>query len=168
MPSGKQRIDRAAEMLADFVMKVAAAGLAVMTLVISWQVFARYVLNDSPLWSEAAALIIMLYFVLLAAAVGVYERFHLGFRWLVSRLPVRPKRAVFVFGQMLIMAFGAAMAWNGVALVDYTASHIIPALNLSRSLAYWPFILCGGLMMLFAFVNCVALVLERKDVDPWS
>ena len=155
-------------MLADFVMKVAAAGLAVMTLVISWQVFARYVLNDSPLWSEAAALIIMLYFVLLAAAVGVYERFHLGFRWLVSRLPVRPKRAVFVFGQMLIMAFGAAMAWNGVALVDYTASHIIPALNLSRSLAYWPFILCGGLMMLFAFVNCVALVLERKDVDPWS
>ncbi len=168
MPSGKQRIDRAAEMLADFVMKVAAAGLAVMTLVISWQVFARYVLNDSPLWSEAAALIIMLYFVLLAAAVGVYERFHLGFRWLVSRLPVRPKRAVFVFGQMLIMAFGAAMAWNGVALVDYTASHIIPTLNLSRSLAYWPFILCGGLMMLFAFVNCVALVLERKDVDPWS
>ncbi len=155
-------------MLADFVMKVAAAGLAVMTLVISWQVFARYVLNDSPLWSEAAALIIMLYFVLLAAAVGVYERFHLGFRWLVSRLPVRPKRAVFVFGQMLIMAFGAAMAWNGVALVDYTASHIIPTLNLSRSLAYWPFILCGGLMMLFAFVNCVALVLERKDVDPWS
>ena len=168
MPSGKQRIDRAAEMLADFVMKVAAAGLAVMTLVISWQVFARYVLNDSPLWSEAAALIIMLYFVLLAAAVGVYERFHLGFRWLVSRLPVRPKRAVFVFGQILIMAFGAAMAWNGVALVDYTASHIIPTLNLSRSLAYWPFILCGGLMMLFAFVNCVALVLERKDVDPWS
>ena len=168
MPSGKQRIDRAAEMLADFVMKVAAAGLAVMTLVISWQVFARYVLNDSPLWSEAAALIIMLYFVLLAAAVGVYERFHLGFRWLVSRLPVRPKRAVFVFGQVLIMAFGAAMAWNGVALVDYTASHIIPTLNLSRSLAYWPFILCGGLMMLFAFVNCVALVLERKDVDPWS
>ena len=168
MPSGKQRIDRAAEMLADFVMKAAAAGLAVMTLVISWQVFARYVLNDSPLWSEAAALIIMLYFVLLAAAVGVYERFHLGFRWLVSRLPVRPKRAVFVFGQMLIMAFGAAMAWNGVALVDYTASHIIPTLNLSRSLAYWPFILCGGLMMLFAFVNCVALVLERKDVDPWS
>ncbi len=168
MLSGKQRVDRAAEMLADFVLKVAAAGLALMTLVISWQVFARYVLNDSPPWSEAAALVIMLYFVLLAAAVGVYEKFHLGFRWLVSRLPVRPKRAVFIFGQMLIMAFGAAMAWNGVALVDYTASHIIPTLNLSRSVAYWPFILCGGLMMLFAFVNCVALVLGRRDVDPWS
>ena len=168
MLSGKQRVDRAAELLADFVLKVAAAGLALMTLVISWQVFARYVLNDSPLWSEAAALLIMLYFVLLAAAVGVYEKFHLGFRWLVSRLPVRPKRAVFLFGQMLIMAFGAAMAFSGMALVDYTASHIIPTLKLSRSVAYWPFVLCGGLMMLFAFVNCVALVLGRRDVDPWS
>ena len=168
MLSDKHRVDRAAAMLADFVLKVAATGLVVMTLVISWQVFARYVLNDSPTWSEAAALVIMLYFVFLAAAVGVYQEFHLGFRWLVSRLPVRPKRAVFIFGQMLIMAFGAAMAWNGMALVDYTASHIIPTLNLSRSVAYWPFILCGGLMMLFAIVNCVALILERRDVDPWS
>ncbi len=168
MLSGKQRVDRATGMLANFVLSAAAAGLAVMTLVISWQVFARYVLNDSPLWSEAAALIVMVYFVLLAAAVGVYEKFHLGFRWLVSKLPMRPKRGVFIFGQMLIMAFGAAMAFSGMALVDYTASHIIPTLKLSRSVAYWPFVLCGGLMMLFAFVNCVALVLGRRDVDPWS
>ena len=168
MLSARQRVDRAAGMLAKFVLSAAAAGLALMTLVISWQVFARYVLNDSPPWSEAAALIVMVYFVLLAAAVGVYEKFHLGFRWLVSKLPMRPKRGVFIFGQMMIMAFGAAMAFNGMALVDYTASHIIPTLKLSRSVAYWPFVLCGGLMMLFALVNCAALLLSRRDVDPWS
>ena len=168
MLSARQRVDRAAGMLAKFVLSAAAAGLALMTLVISWQVFARYVLNDSPPWSEAAALIVMVYFVLLAAAVGVYEKFHLGFRWLVSKLPMRPKRGVFIFGQVMIMAFGAAMAFNGMALVDYTASHIIPTLKLSRSVAYWPFVLCGGLMMLFASVNCAALLLSRRDVDPWS
>ena len=168
MLPAKQSIDRAAGVLADYVLKAAAAGLALMTLVISWQVFARYVLNDSPTWSEAAALIVMVYFVLLAAAVGVYERFHLGFRWLVSKLPIRPKRGVFIFGQLLIMAFGAAMAFNGMALVDFTATHIIPTLQLSRSVAYWPFVLCGGLTMLFALVNCVVLILSRRDVDPWN
>lgn len=168
MPSLKPVLDRAAGILADIVLKAAAAGLVVMTLVISWQVFARYVLNDSPPWSEAAALIVMVCFVLLAAAVGVYEKFHLGFRWLVSMLPMRLKRAVFVFGQVLILVFGAAMAFNGMTLVDHTATHIIPTLDISRSMAYWPFVLCGGLMMLFAFVNCLALFLGRRDADPWS
>lgn len=146
---------------------IAAAGLVIMTLVIAWQVFARYVLNASPQWSEAAALVVMFHFVLLAAAVGVYEKFHLGFRWLVSRLPLQPGRNLFLFGQVLIMGFGAAMAWNGMALVDYTSSHVIPTLNLSRAAAYWPFVICGGLIMLFALVHCLSLV-RNREIDPWS
>ena len=165
--SSSQDIDHLTRQLADLVLKVSAAGLVLMTIVISWQVFARYVLNASPQWSEAAALVIMFYFVLLAAAVGVYEKFHLGFRWLVSKLPLQPKRGVFILGQVLIMAFGAAMAWNGMALVDYTASHVIPTLNLSRATAYWPFVICGGLIVVFALVHCVTLI-RTKEIDPWS
>ena len=167
MPSTRLGVERAAERLADLVLTIAAAGLVIMTLVIAWQVFARYVLNDSPQWSEAAALVVMFYFVLLAAAVGVYEKFHLGFRWLVSRLPPDPGRNLFLFGQVLIMGFGAAMAWSGMALVNYTASHVIPTLNLSRAAAYWPFVICGGLIMLFALVHCLGLV-RNREIDPWS
>lgn len=168
MPRLEQQLDRAVAKIADVVLKAAAAGLVVLTLVIFWQVFARYVLNASPPWSEAAALIVMVSFVLLAAAVGVYEKFHLGFRWLVTRLPIQSRRAAFVFGQVLILAFGAAMAFNGMALVDYTATHIIPTLGISRSVAYWPFVACGGLMALFACVNCVNVFLGRRDADPWN
>ena len=168
MTSNSQRIDRAAERLAGIVSKIAAAGLVLMTVVIAWQVFARYVLNDSPSWSESAALVIMLYFVLFAAAVGVYEKFHLGFRLFVSMLPLRRKRAVFVLGQLLVMLFGAAMAWNGMALIDYTASHIIPTLGVSRSVAYWPFVMCGGLILLFALVHCVTVIRGKGEFDPWS
>lgn len=168
MPRLEQQLDRAVGKIADVVLKAAAAGLVVLTLVIFWQVFARYVLNASPPWSEAAALIVMVSFVLLAAAVGVYEKFHLGFRWLVTRLPIQSRRAAFVFGQVLILAFGAAMAFNGMALVDYTATHIIPTLGISRSVAYWPFVACGGLMALFACVNCVNVFLGRRDADPWN
>jgi len=168
VPSGSDGVDRAAGPLAGIVATLAAAGLVLMTAVIGWQVFARYVLNDSPTWSEAAALVIMAWFVLLAAAVGVYERFHLGFRLFVSVLPLRARRAVFVVGQLLIMAFGAAMTYNGMALVDYTATHIIPTLGVSRSVAYWPFVICGGLIVLFALVNCIALVRRRGNPDPWN
>ena len=66
-------IDRISEGLADIAAKVASVGLVIMTLVITWQVFGRYVLNASPPWSESLALITMLYFVLLAAAVGAEQ-----------------------------------------------------------------------------------------------
>ena len=168
MRSGSGRVERAVEKLAGFVASVAAAGLVVMTMVIAWQVFARYVLNDSPPWSEAAALVIMLNFVLLAAAVGVHEKFHLGFRLVVSMLALKAKIAVFALGQLLVMAFGATMAWNGMALVDYTTSHVIPTLGVSRSVAYWPFVICGGLIVLFALVNCVVVVRGKGAVDPWN
>ncbi len=168
MPSDSRGIDRAAERLAGIVSKIAAAGLVLMTITIAWQVFARYVLNDSPPWSESAALVIMLYFVLLAAAVGVYEQFHLGFRLFVSMLPVGWKRRVYVIGQLLVMTFGAAMAWNGMRLMDYTSSHVIPTLGISRSVAYWPFAICGGLIVLFALVRCVVVVLDRRMADPWN
>ena len=168
MPSNSQGIDRAAERLATIASKAAAAGLVLMTLVIAWQVFGRYVLNDSPAWSESAALVIMLYFVLLAAAVGVYEQFHLGLRLFVSRLPAGWKRPVYVIGQLLVMTFGAAMAWNGMRLIDYTSSHVIPTLGISRSVAYWPFVACGGLIVLFALVRCAVVVRDKGATDPWN
>lgn len=168
MPSNSQGIDRAAERLATIASKAAAAGLVLMTLVIAWQVFGRYVLNDSPAWSESAALVIMLYFVLLAAAVGVYEQFHLGLRLFVSRLPAGWKRPVYVIGQLLVMTFGAAMAWNGMRLIDYTSSHIIPTLGISRSVAYWPFVVCGGLIVFFALVRCTVVVRDKGATDPWN
>ena len=51
-------------------------GLLLMTVVIAWQVFARRVLNDSPAWAEQAALLLMIWFVMFAAAAGV--SFQLG------------------------------------------------------------------------------------------
>jgi TRAP-type C4-dicarboxylate transport system permease small subunit len=67
----------------------AALGLIVMVGIITWQVFARYGLQASPAWSEQAALAIMLWYVLIAAAVGVRERFHIALTSVFELLPGR-------------------------------------------------------------------------------
>ncbi len=161
-------IDRISEGLADIVAKVASVGLVIMTLVITWQVFGRYVLNSSPPWSESLALITMLYFVLLAAAVGVYEQFHLGFRVFVTMLPKRFKTVVYLLGQVLILIFGAAMAWNGLRLIEYTESHIMPTLGISRSVAYWPFVMCGVLIVVFTLVRSIVVLRDKGANNPWN
>jgi len=153
MASVKGLIERVAERTARFALYGSAAGLFFMTLSIGWQVFGRYVLNDSPGWSESLALLLMLYFILLAAAVGVHQRFHLGFAFVADRFAGRARGAVEIARQMSIAGFGIAMVWNGAVLAEFTADHMIPTLGVSRALAYWPFILSGGMMVLFALDN---------------
>ena len=41
--------------LSTLALWLAGIGLVVMTVFVAWQVFCRYVLNDSPSWTEPGA-----------------------------------------------------------------------------------------------------------------
>lgn len=140
-----------------------ASGLFLMTLIIGWQVFARYVLNSSPAWSESAALLLMIYYVMLVAAVGVYEGFHLGLKILVDSVPPKVKLLLEMFNNSLIIIFGIAMLFNGSKLAQFTSDHIIPTLNISRAFAYWPFAAAGLLISIFAFERILIIALSEED-----
>lgn len=168
MRLNREEITRFGERLSNVVMDVSAIGMVLMTVAIGIQVFGRYVLNDSPAWSEPFALILMLYIVLLSAAVGVYRGFHLGVRFFVGLLPLSTRRTVFIAVQLLTAIFGSVMALQGVQLAQYTSSHVIPTLDVSRSIAYWPFVLCGSLIVLFAALRVVQMSGEERTWDPWS
>src|ERR1700745_369755 len=62
---------------------IACVALVAMTLVEGWQVFARYVLNDSPSWTEPVALLLMSAAMMFGAAVGVRNEAPFGFFLLV-------------------------------------------------------------------------------------
>ena len=158
----------AVRQLARIAEALAAIGLVAMTLTIAWQVFGRYVLNASPVWSESAALLLMLWFVLLAAAVGVYEQFHLGFRFLISALSHAWRKLVYMAGQALVGGFGIAMAANGGKLVEFTLGHEIPTLGISRAVVYWPFVLGGTLIAVFAVSRIVLAFRMQQDQSLWN
>ena len=142
---------------------ISAAGLILMTLIIGWQVFARYLLNASPAWSETVALLLMLYYIMLAAAVGVYEGFHLGLKVLVDSVPANIRRALNIFNNALIAVFGIAMLIYGTRLAQFTADHIIPTINISRAFAYWPFAAAGLLISVFALERLLNAALQQED-----
>lgn len=145
--------DRWLDGMARVAMWVAAAGLVLMTAVIGWQVFGRKVLNASPAWSESLALLLMLYFVLLASAAGVREGFHLRFRLIDDVLSDGAATLVRRVVNLGVAAFGVLMTVNGIALANFTAGHLIPTLGVSRAVAYWPFVIAGALITVFAADN---------------
>lgn len=149
--------------LTHWALLFSAAGLILMTLIIGWQVFARYVLNASPAWSETAALLLMLYYILLAASVGVYERFHLGLKILMDSLSQPYKHYLDIFNHLLIFLFGMIMMINGTRLAIFTTEHIIPTLHISRAYAYWPFAAAGLLICFFALERILIAAFQHED-----
>tara|TARA_B100000287_G_C20630162_1_gene779477 strand:- start:578 stop:1090 length:513 start_codon:yes stop_codon:yes gene_type:complete len=151
--------------LARIAIIISSFGLILMTLIVGWQVFARYVLNASPAWSESSALLLMLYYIMLAAAVGVYENFHLGLKVLTDSVSENSRRRLVIFSNSLILIFGIAMFICGARLAQFTADHIIPTLEISRSLAYLPFSIAGLLISIFALEKILVAIANKNSLQ---
>ena len=162
MTSWLSRLAVVTHKLTRLALIISAAGLVLMTLIIGWQVFARYVLNASPAWSETLALLLMLYYIMLAAAVGVYEEFHLGLKIVFDSAPANIRRHLDIFNNALIAVFGVAMLIYGTQLAEFTADHVIPTLSISRAFAYWPFAAAGLLISVFALERLLIAALQKE------
>ncbi|MCA8901273.1 MAG: TRAP transporter small permease [Hyphomonas sp.] len=154
--------------LARLAMTVAGAGLVAMTAIISWQVFARYVLNNSPSWTEQAALLTLIWFILLAGAAGVHQNFHLRLSLLEDSLPAPQARLLKTGGHLLVALFGLAMTISGAGLTAATWTHVLPALGISRAATYIPVVLAGALITLFAIDRAIGAYTGRKEVSEWN
>lgn len=138
-------------------------GLVLMTIIIGWQVFARYVLNDTPHWSEKFCLLLMIYFILFAAAAGVRDGSHIGLVIIKESLSGLPKRIVTVINHLIVGLFGFGMVWFGANMVVSTWTHVIPTLGLPTGLSYLPFPLTGLLFMLFSLEHILMTIMNRTE-----
>jgi TRAP-type C4-dicarboxylate transport system permease small subunit len=167
-----ERLKRINSAASTGLLYAAAAGLILMTAVIGWQVFGRFVLNSSPSWAEQLALVLMIWFVFFAAAAGVREGFHIRILALESALSPRNQSRMRLAAHLIVGASGIAIAIWGGELVARTWSHVIPTLGLPRGFAYLPLPLSGVLMAFFT----IELILEDaageepadQEVIRWS
>ncbi|MDJ0656711.1 MAG: TRAP transporter small permease [Xanthomonadales bacterium] len=146
----------------------AGIGLLIMTAIIAMQVFARYVLNNSPAWAEQAALLLMIWYVFIAAAAGVREGFHIRIAIFADKMPPKVRHPVLILAHLVVVAFGISMAIFGVQLAQETWQHVIPTLGLSRGYAYIPIALSGVLMTGFAVEQLIAELRSTEVPKLWN
>lgn len=150
----KSALDR----LADAVIAIAATALFGLVIVQGWQVFARYVINDSPSWTEPVTLLLLSIAMSLGAAAGVHTRRHFGFFLLQDRMRPAIRKLVDLLIPLVISSIGAVIAyWGAVLLLD--GLHIKAAgASLPQSINYLPLSLGGALMVLFALNQFIGVL----------
>ena len=150
-----------ADRMADLLVKVAAAGLLVVTAIIGWQVFGRYILNSSPSWTEQASLLLMIWYVFLAAAAGVWERFHIRIEILEQSWTQANRRRLRIAIHALVAMMGLALLAYGALLAWDVRVHVIPSLGISRAWAYVVIPFAGLLIALFSLARIRVRLAER-------
>ncbi len=90
--------------------------IAAMTLIINWQVINRYNPSLNTPWTEEIAIILLVWFGLTGAAIGIRKDAHIGVEFLVKVLPVKIRRFLRLFVQILVITFAVFLFIVGIQL----------------------------------------------------
>jgi TRAP-type C4-dicarboxylate transport system permease small subunit len=154
--------------LSKLCLMIAVALLVAVILCVQWQVFGRYVMNDTPTWAEALALLLVLFVTAFGLAVGVRDAGHIGLESMVALLPETWQRRIEVLIHALVGAFGGLMVYGGWIWASAKWGEKKPMLPVPDGIDYVPIMIAGALIVLFSIEHIIAN-LRGIDVEPaWN
>jgi len=138
---------------------VAGTALVLISAVIPWAVYTRYVLNRAASWPEPMAVLLMIVLTFFGAAACYRVGLHMRVSFFVSLLPQRLQRAIGLFVELLMAAIALFMVNWGSKLVAATWQNSIADFpSLSVGVTYLPIPIGGAILLLFVF--------ERLAIGP--
>jgi len=129
---------------------VAGLSIVVMTLIVPWGVYTRYVLGTGSQWPEPMAILLMVIFTFAGAAVCYRANAHMAVELFVSRLSASARRAVSWLVDGLLALLSIFMVVWGIELVYVTWNQGIAEFPWLRAgMTYLPVPLGGLITLLF-------------------
>ena len=141
--------------LEHLALVVAGLSLVAVVAVQAWQVFARYVLNNSPSWTEPLALLFIANTAMLGAAVGTRRETHFGFPLLADNAPPALRMICRSVARLTMIALGAGLAVFGAMLAANSWSVSMAGAPLPVGLRFTPVAVGGALIAVFAIERLV-------------
>ncbi|MCW5770858.1 MAG: TRAP transporter small permease [Rhodospirillaceae bacterium] len=138
---------------------IAGVSLVIMTVIIPWGVYTRYVLNRGSAWPEPMAVLLMILFTFFGGAACYRAGVHISVGLFVDGMPAAARRAARMVEEGLMAALALFMAIWGFGLVDTTWRQVIGEFPwLSVGITYLPIPLGG--------IATLAFILERVWLGP--
>jgi TRAP-type C4-dicarboxylate transport system permease small subunit len=144
------RIPRALDAVYLGCIWVAGASIFLMSLIIPWGIFARYVLGTGSQWPEPIAILFMVVFTFVGAAASYRAGAHIAVALLTERLPPAVRKPLALLVHLLMLAICVFMLVWGTKLCVQTWHQTISELpRLPVGATYSPVPIGGALTLLF-------------------
>jgi TRAP-type C4-dicarboxylate transport system permease small subunit len=138
---------------------VAGTALVLISAIIPWAVYTRYVLNSAASWPEPTAVLLMIVLTFFGAAACYRVGLHMRMSFFASLLPPAGQRFCALLVEMLMALIALFMVRWGITLVAATWQNSVADFpSLSVGVTYLPIPLGGAILLLF--------VIERLAIGP--
>jgi len=134
----------------------ALAGLLFVLLNVA--VFSRFVMDSSASWSEDLPAHVLAALTIIGAANLTRRSGHLGFDAVVRILSPGVKRAVMAGNLLLMVGFGALLAWYGGIAASNFGARMMISVDLPVALFSWAMPVGGALITRISLTRFVGLL----------
>ena len=129
---------------------VGVVALVLISAVIPWAVFTRYVLNSAASWPEPLAILLTIVLTFIGAAAGYRLNLHMNVGYFANQLPPPYRKLLDLVVQLLMALIALFMVWWGALLVEVTWHNTIADFPfLSVGITYLPIPIGGVCLLLF-------------------
>lgn len=140
--------------------------MAVMAVVIPYEVIGRYVFQSMTIWSGEVSTYSLAWASMLGGAVGLKKGYQIRMTLVVESVPPALARTLKRVSYLCSLFFFGVMFWYGLYQTLYNAKQTSPAIGLVMSIPYAA-LPAGFLIMFFVtleeFLRFRGLAAERED-----
>ncbi len=129
---------------------IAGTALVLISAVIPWAVFTRYVLNSAASWPEPTAVLLTIVLTFIGAAACYRRQLHMNVSFFVQMFPPQLRRLTELLAELLVATMAVFMIVYGEKLVAATWYNSIADFpSLSVGVTYLPIPVGGAALLLF-------------------
>ena len=148
---------------------IAGISIFVMSLIIPWGIFTRYVLGTGSQWPEPIATLLMVVFTFLGAAAGYRANGHIAVAMVTERLPTAVQPVLARAMDVLMLFIAIFMTWYGAKLCMETWNQSIGQLPwMPVGVTYLPVPIGGAITALFVLERLVFGYQHHRDVVTYD
>jgi TRAP-type C4-dicarboxylate transport system permease small subunit len=135
---------------------VAGTALVLISAVIPWAVFTRYVLNSAASWPEPTAVLLTIVVTFIGAAACYRRQLHMNVSFFVQMFPARLRMLTELLAELLVATMALFMVIYGEKLVAATWYNTIADFpSLSVGVTYLPIPVGGAILLLFVIERVI-------------
>ena len=127
--------------------------LALLSIIVSLEVFSRYFFKISLPWSTDINRFLFIYLVFLGAVIGVRDQSHLNIDVLTKKFPKKLQKLLNIIINLIILVFLIILVTAGLIFVLSSITQVTPYLRISISYYYLAIPLSAIVMIYFLFFH---------------
>lgn len=137
---------------------LAGLSMAVMVILTTYQVIARYIFNSPSTWSEELVGYLFGWSTLFGATIVSGERGHMNIPILVDRMNPGMRKAFHILWEVVAFLFSATiLVFGGFQVSKLAMGQQTSSLNVAVGTFYWVMPICGVIILVYSVLNIIGI-----------